>query len=202
MRRGWGFSSRGWIQTRTPTANTYSEMWTTIDRIPTLHVDFARKWIGECQTKHDLCTSNFLCSARSERPTRLACHATAVEIKSCEFKFFGRPRRVKCLGKIKGASPNPKRSYTVDFVPLEDDQTCDDRNDNNQRPEESNHVVASGSFDVVSERVSSCWCLPLTKTEGLILSRDDRDKFRRLGKVKIHELGWMIPTEEVEVCLV
>ncbi|KAI1272566.1 heterokaryon incompatibility protein-domain-containing protein [Xylaria sp. FL0933] len=131
-----------------------------------------------------------------------ACHATAVEIKSCELEFFGRPRQVKCVGKIKGVPPNFKKSYTVNLVPLEDDQIYDDRTDSNQRAEESNHIVASGSFDVVSERVSSCWCLPLTKTEGLILSRDDRDKYRRLGKMKIHDLGWMMSTEEVEVCLV
>ncbi|KAI1348713.1 heterokaryon incompatibility protein-domain-containing protein [Xylaria sp. FL0043] len=115
-----------------------------------------------------------------------ACHATAVEIKSCELEFFGRPRR----------------SYTVDFVPLEDDQTYDDRNDSNQRSEDPNHIVASGSFDIANEKVGSCWCLPLTKTEGLILSRDDRDKFRRLGKMKVLDLGRMMSTEEVEVCLV
>ncbi|KAI0431664.1 heterokaryon incompatibility protein-domain-containing protein [Xylaria sp. FL1042] len=132
-----------------------------------------------------------------------SCHATAVHIKSCELEFFGRPRRVMCIGKIKGASPKPKRGYMVDLVPMEENEADQEKKDNNnQCSEDANHVVAAGYFDVAYERVDSCWCLPLTRTEGLILVRDDRDKFRRLGTMKIHDLGWMMSAEEVEVCLV
>lgn len=40
-------------------------------------------------------------------------------------------------------------------------------------PGEANHTVARAWFDVAEERVSNCWCIPLTKKAGLLLLRDE-----------------------------
>ncbi|KAI1422289.1 heterokaryon incompatibility protein-domain-containing protein [Xylaria sp. FL1777] len=133
------------------------------------------------------------------------CHATAVQIKNCELEFFGRVQRVRCTRARKTQSLIPKKlfGYNVNLIPIsENEADKEELEDDDQSPEDLNHVVATGWIDVGSEKVGSCWCLPLTKIEGLILVRDERGKFRRLGIMKILDLPWMMSAREEDVCLV
>ncbi|KAI0415448.1 heterokaryon incompatibility protein-domain-containing protein [Xylaria grammica] len=154
-------------------------------------------WVGRTEIQYH--ESNWLVRPKYEgRWTRdTTCHATAVYIKRCELEFFGRPQRVKCPEK-KG------RRFNVHVVPIQEDgeNPAIESNDNNRDLVASN-IVGYGSIDLPEEMVPNPWCLPVTKTEGLILARDEQGKFRRLGiMAKILDLEWMMSGREEEVCLV
>ncbi|KAI1436658.1 heterokaryon incompatibility protein-domain-containing protein [Xylaria sp. CBS 124048] len=139
------------------------------------------------------------------------CHSTAVHITSCELEFFGRPQRVRTSKHLRRQSrwPNVLERYKceqyfgawVDLIPMQE-------NEMNQSIKGDidldgpGHIVATGFFDVWTEKVSTCWCVPVTKEEGLILTRDDTGKFRRGGTIKIVDLAWMTSVDEEEMCLI
>ncbi|KAI0441779.1 heterokaryon incompatibility protein-domain-containing protein [Xylaria telfairii] len=132
------------------------------------------------------------------------CHATEVHIRSCELEFFGRPRRVRCEpyqhpSELDMTMPDEvkvkKTRQRAAMVFLTPDEIV-------AAPGEANHTVARALFDVVEERVSNCWCIPLTKKAGLLLLRDEDGRFRRLGTMEVRDLDWMMAGREEEICLV
>ncbi|KAI8628271.1 heterokaryon incompatibility protein-domain-containing protein [Xylariaceae sp. FL1651] len=150
------------------------------------------------QAKYD--KANFLVRPRYQgRWTRdLACHAAAVRITSCELEFFGRVRRVQCSKHLpEKFNKTYKNLYTepILLVPMRECE-ADSNSDN------FDHVIACGCFDVASERVETCWCLPLIKEDGLMLVRDEEGRFRRVGTMVVADLAWMMSTQEEAIRLV
>ncbi|KAI0859771.1 heterokaryon incompatibility protein-domain-containing protein [Xylaria cubensis] len=140
-----------------------------------------------------------------ERWTRdpVSCHAAEAHIRSCELEFFGRLRRVRCKpNHFLDNNENLReklRSANVNLIPTQDET---DHVSAVAASDDSEHIVAEAWFDVPDERVSSCWCVPLIKKAGLMLLREETGKFRRLGIMKVLDLGWMMAVEEEEICLV
>ncbi|KAI1172715.1 heterokaryon incompatibility protein-domain-containing protein [Nemania sp. FL0916] len=134
-----------------------------------------------------------------------ACHAATVHIPRCELEFFGRLRRVKCIPyqrPDKCIGPSKRRDAAhVHLTPIEEVETSDSA-ERKHDPRDSSHTVACAWFDVAEERVSTCWCLPLTSKKGLLLLRNDQGKYSRTGTMDVGDLAWMIAVEEEKICLI
>ncbi|KAJ2981689.1 hypothetical protein NUW58_g6627 [Xylaria curta] len=141
-----------------------------------------------------------------------ACQAAVVHIPRCELEFFGRPRRARCSPYPHGRELNMKdkdkekqarrrRTAMVVLMPFSENEPGQGAV-TDCGSEDSNRVIADGWFDVAEEVSSTCWCLPLTKKRGLMLIRDEQNKFRRVGTVNVRDLEWMLSVEEEVVCLI
>ncbi|KAI1825909.1 heterokaryon incompatibility protein-domain-containing protein [Xylaria intraflava] len=140
------------------------------------------------------------------------CHAEEVSVPSYyQLEFFGRPRRVRVRpdprGVPKWAKDHKDPTYArvcrcrVLLLPMRENET-EQTLLGNRGLDGSEDPVARGFFDISADGVSICWCIPLTKREGLILIRDNDGKYRRAGTMLIEDLAWMMSVEEEEICLI
>ncbi|KAI2625200.1 heterokaryon incompatibility protein-domain-containing protein [Xylaria nigripes] len=134
------------------------------------------------------------------------CHANAVEITSCELELYGRPRLVQVQQVLPKGGNVPKvseftRAPWMVLMPLREDEE-EDMSKKDRDTKKPNHIVAQGRFDIRAEIVSMCWCMPLTKREGLMLNRDEDGNYHRAGIMKIVDLAWMMSVQEEDIRLI
>ncbi|KAI1327988.1 heterokaryon incompatibility protein-domain-containing protein [Xylariaceae sp. FL0255] len=135
----------------------------------------------------------------------LACHATEVYIESCELRIIGRPARVQCskpscIYIIAPSSSLFPRSISPSLS-LESyrrviDETAVVREEINIK------TVGVGCFDIPGEMVEECWCLALTRQEGLILNRNKDGSFYRLGMMVVADVEWVLSNPEIDITMV